>query len=234
VSGWVDTGANDSLVPDDSLFQVVDRDGNRVFGTTSSQADIHSHYLTAGSAEWSAYELRGRMLITHQNGGIGVTLHSQYDASDAYYRIRRNSDAHARIRRISDRHSPIRRNRSNGYEMAPHTHGAPIACESQQSGVVPRVNAWYRFRIEVIPETGATQLNARVWEDGTPEPTSWQLQCWDERADRPLAGTIGLWSMGPGEKYWDDLQVVELPPPGAAERAPRPVRSGSRGASHSE
>ena len=60
------------------------------------------------------------------------------------------------------------------------------------------------------PEAGQTLVRARVWPEWEPEPTTWQIDCVDAAADRLVAGTIGVWSMGPGEKYWDDLAVFAL------------------------
>jgi hypothetical protein len=192
VPGWVDTKARASMSRDDSLFKVVDRGGNRVFGTTSTANGIHSHYLTLESVDWSGYELRGRVLITDASGGIGVTVHSQYDDSDAYYRLRRY--------------------RTGAFHMSPHPDDTPLQCESPATPVVPRAKRWYRFRFEVVPTADATTLRAKVWPDGSAEPSTWQARCRDTRADRLTAGTVGVWSMGPGAKYWDDLEVVEPTP----------------------
>ena len=67
VPGWVDTAAGNSMNEDDMLFGVSDLGGNRVLGTTSTETNIHSHYITPESVAWSAYEYRGRMLVTDRN-----------------------------------------------------------------------------------------------------------------------------------------------------------------------
>jgi hypothetical protein len=195
VSGWFDTGAGNSMMQDDSLFRVVDLSGNRVFGTTSTLTNIHSHYVGTGSSDWSAYEFRGRMLITDPDAGIGVTVHSQYPRTDTYYRIRREPSSNTSQR---------------DFHMAPHPDGTPIHCESRRTGIVPKVNQWYRFRFQVVPAQSSTSIRAKVWQAGTAEPATWQVRCEDRLADRPGAGTVGVWSMTAGRKYWDDLAVVSL------------------------
>jgi hypothetical protein len=92
--------------------------------------------------------------------------------------------------------------------MAPHPHGTPVECDSRTSDVVPVVNEWYRFRFKVEPTQESTSVRAKVWLDGTSEPSGWQLRCEDRLSDRLRSGTVGLWSMGDGSKYWDDLEVV--------------------------
>ncbi len=193
--GWVDTKAGNSLVEDDSLFQVMYFGGNRVFGTTSTRTNIHSHYVADGSAEWSAYEFGGRMLITDPSAGIGVTVHSQYTNADAYYRIMRWQ--------------------GTDFYLEPHPYPAQVQCESSRTGVVPAAGSWYRFRFEVAPEPTLTSIRAKVWADGTSEPAIWQIRCEDARANRLLSGTVGVWSMASGSKYWDDLEVIA--PSGGAQ-----------------
>jgi len=176
------------MVEDDSLFGVADLGGNHVFGTSSTKTNIHSHYVSSESAGWSAYEFRGRMLITDPNGGIGVTVHSQYPNTDAYYRIMRWGDG--------------------DFYMEPHPYPTPIDCESSRTGVVPQIDRWYRFRLEVVPGEVSTSIRAKVWQDGTSEPTTWQVRCEDLLSDRLDSGTVGVWSMSRGSKYWDDLEVI--------------------------
>jgi hypothetical protein len=86
----MDTGANNSMVENGSLFKVFDVGGNKVFGTTSTLSNIHSHYIGPGNESFSDYEYTGRMMMTASNGGIGVTFLSRYPNEDAYYRLRRH------------------------------------------------------------------------------------------------------------------------------------------------
>mgnify|MGYP001820800179 CR=1 FL=1 len=52
-AGWLDTQAENSMEEDDQLFEIYDLKGNRVFGTSSTQRNIHSHYVGPGSHGWS-------------------------------------------------------------------------------------------------------------------------------------------------------------------------------------
>ena len=181
---WLDTEAGNSMVEDDSLFKVFELSGEKVFGTTSTQTNIHSHYVGPGSDAFTSYKYTGRMMITAANGGIGVTFLSQYPTWDAYYRLRRHG--------------------STSFHIAPH--GTSVAGDTD-TGVVPSSNVWYRFRIEVVDTGTRTEIRARVWQDGTAEPLDWQVDAIDENPTRLTAGTIGLWSHTSGSKYWDDLAV---------------------------
>jgi uncharacterized repeat protein (TIGR02543 family) len=186
---WLDTAANNSMTEDDSLFEVFDLGGEKVFGTTSTATNIHSHLMDSGIDTYSGYEYSGRMMMTASTGGIGVTFFSQYPATDTYYRLRRY--------------------RSNAFHISPH--GATVNGDTD-TGVVPSANAWYRFRVRVQDTGARTEIRARVWPDGSSEPTEWQVNCFDDSGTRLTAGKIGVWSYYSGSKYWDDLAVYPLTP----------------------
>jgi hypothetical protein len=62
--GWLDTGALNSMEVAPHLFRTILVDANAAaFGTSSMEANIHSHLQVPGSADWSSYEFRGRMAI---------------------------------------------------------------------------------------------------------------------------------------------------------------------------
>jgi len=189
-SGWVDTGADNSLSQNDNLFKVYDQSGNKVFGTISTLANIHSHLVTTsiGTVNW--YQYSGRMMITNAAGGVGVTFFNQYPYQDAYYRLRRYADG--------------------SFQISPH--GTTVA-GTTDTGVIPVANAWYNFKIEVEDTGTMTKILAKVWQNGKAEPASWQVNAYDNSATRLKAGTIGLWSYTTGSKYWDDLEVIDLGSP---------------------
>jgi hypothetical protein len=182
---WLDTGANNSLVVDDNLFKVFDLSGEKAFGTSSTATNIHSHYIGAGIGTLSAYEYTGRMMITDSGGGIGVTFFSQYPSADAYYRLRR-------------------------YESKPSfhiaSHGTSVGGDLD-TGMVPGANVWYRFIIQVEDKDARTEIRAKVWPEGESEPAVWLGNAYDDSPSRLTNGTIGLWSMGSGDKHWDDITV---------------------------
>ena len=187
---WIDTDIRNSMVENGSLFQVSEIDGNKVFGTTSTGSNIHSHYIGAGSEAYSNYRYTGRMRMTADRSGIGVTFYSDYPNSDRYYRLRRYNN--------------------NSFHLSPH--GTSVS-GTTNTGVNPVPDFWYWFLIEVEDTGTQTNIRAKVWQEGTTEPVDWQVDAFDDSATRITAGTIGVWSYTEGSKYWDDLTVTPLVPP---------------------
>lgn len=191
---WFDTAAFDSMSQDDSLFSVLTTPGgNQALGTTSTDVNIHSHFLGADPQDLYSYELSGRLMIDDARGGIGVTVYSDYPNSDSYYRLRRSS--------------------GNSFHLAPHPD-APTSClGTTDTGVTPAAGTWYEFRFQAVDDAnGGTRLRAKVWAEGAGEP-SWQIDCVDSAAGFYDSGVPGVWSMGPGAKYWDDLDLIPLVTP---------------------
>ncbi len=189
VQGWLDTGAGSSFSEDDSLFAVVGS-SNRVLSTSSPASNIHSHYLSSGADQWSNYEVRGRMRISNTQGGVGVTMYSQFPVADIYYRLRSYN--------------------GGAFEMEPHPSGAAVPCSPATTGVAPDANVWYRFRLRATPLSGANSIQAKVWADGSSEPPAWQTSCTDSRNNRPQKGSTGVWHTSPGTSQWDDISVIQL------------------------
>ncbi len=183
--GWFDTGSGNSLAQDDNVFKVMDASGNKAFGTNSSSTNIHSHYVAGQSTDWTNYQYRGRMRIASSGAGIGLTFFSDFPNSDKYYRLRRYG--------------------SGSFHISPH--GTSITSGNTSSGVKPLANIWYRFVIEVVDTGTQTEIRAKIWQDGTTEPGNWQIECQDANTGRSTKGTVGLWSMSSGTKYFDDLEV---------------------------
>ena len=194
VSGWNDTGAGNSMSTQDSLFAVsVAGSSNRALSTTSTSTNIHSHLVQG--AGWSDYVYRGRMLVTSDTGGIGVTAYSQYPNTDSYYRLRRYAS-------------------QKQFHLSFHPG---VSCGTNNTGVRPTPNTWYEFKLEVTPDGSGSLVRAKVWEQGTSEP-GWQASCVDPSG--PAGGTVGVWSMGDSTRYWDDLQVIPLSGGGSAPPPP--------------
>ncbi|NOX57987.1 MAG: PKD domain-containing protein [Planctomycetes bacterium] len=182
-AGWYDTGANNSLSRSEGLFKVRTDGGDKVFRTSSTQTNIHSHYVDEGSDTWTAYEFTGRMKATSSTGGIGVTFFSDYPNSDTYYRLREWG--------------------GGTFHISPH--GTDISGGETDSGVNLSANVWFNFRIELEDTGSRTEIRAKVWADGANEPNNWQIDCFDTNVTRVTRGTVGVWSMGAGDKAWDDL-----------------------------
>ncbi len=185
---WVDTEQFNSLVENDTYFEVFDVDGDNALGTTLPVANAHSHYTGAGSATLENYAFTGRMRLSSLNGGVGVTFLSGYPAEASYYRLRRFAGTSFHI-------SPL---------------GTLLSGGNSDTGVTPQADVWYRFAIAVVDTGTRTEIRAKVWADGSPEPATWQADCFDDNPTRLTQGTIGTWVFGAGSKFVDGL-TVELP-----------------------
>ncbi len=190
VSGWVDTGASFGLSVNDALFSVVDVEGNRVLSTASNLADVHSH-LTGADRSFANVRLTGRMAMDDASAALGVTAYSAFTSGTNYYRLGRAAGGSFRI------------------------EGRPgLSCASADTGGVPATHTWYVFQLSVTSEASQNRIQAKVWAQGTPEPSGPQAECVDAATSRRAEGTIGVWSSGVGQKYWDDLEVTSLAPAG--------------------
>jgi hypothetical protein len=205
---WFSTGSNNSDGEVPALFQTADQDGNIVFGTQSPLANIHSHYRAAAALEWKNYSYSGRLFIGDENGrfdGIGVTFLSRYTDPIALDLNQNQHNQYYRLRRFRGIET---------FHIAPHPHDVrTVDIAGRDTGVNPKANTWYRFLIEVNDTGSRTQIRAKVWEDGTPEPAEFQAITFDDsnvrnpNQRRLTAGTVGLWAARDGQKYFDDLQV---------------------------
>ncbi|MEZ4281079.1 MAG: hypothetical protein R3F21_15880 [Myxococcota bacterium] len=186
VSGWVDTGSSFSLSPDDALFGIADIGGNRMLSTSSTANDIHSHLQTPPSS-FAGSTFSGRLALTSAAGSAGVTSYSRFPSQARYYRL--GSSA------------------GGAFTIA----GVPgLTCANASTGVVPTINTWYAFKLIVTSEASQNRIQAKVWRQGDPEPAGPQAECLDASSSRAVDGTIGVWSAGAGQKYWDDLEVTRL------------------------
>lgn len=198
IAGWVDTRANYSLSVDDSIFRVTAVGGNRMLHTDVTAFAVHTH-MTGGNAAWSNASIRGRMAIDHPNAEIGITLYSEYPTNDAYYRIGRRDG------------EPIR------FAARPG-----MSCSQDRSNLVPAAGDWLRFEIDVIDEGSQNRIRAKVWRQGDGEPADPQIECVDSRSDRPTEGAFGVFAGGPGNKYWDDLEIFQGESSGSGGGSPSP------------
>ncbi|EKD76222.1 MAG: hypothetical protein ACD_43C00187G0002, partial [uncultured bacterium] len=187
---WNDTAANYSLSSQDN-FRIYNLSGELVFGTISTLANIHTHYNGSGYRFWTNYEVKGRMKLTNLQGGAGVTFFSQYVGQDKYFRMYTND---GQSFRIDGRNTAL----------------TALGVDDRDTEVVPVANTWYNFRIQAKDVSNQTLIIAKVWQQGTLEPASWQVDCYSAESSRPSAGGVGFWTTDQGSKYFDDLEVVNL------------------------
>lgn len=184
---WLDTAPLNSMQIQDDLFLESGDNSFTILSTTSTETNIHSHYVGHGTPGRIKYT--GRMMRTRFDGGLGVTFLSQYPHRDAYYRLRVNS--------------------GEGFTIS--THNASITGGiSSTTGVVPEAGVWYAFRIETNDTGIRTEIRANVWPSNDPEPDGWMIDVFDDSVRRLTAGTVGVWSMSVGTKSWGDLRVEVL------------------------
>jgi hypothetical protein len=183
---WLDTQRDNSLLEDDSLFNVVDLNGSMALTTQSADTDIHSHYV-ADPSQFSNTVLSGRMAVDRVDAGIGVTAYSHFPNADVYYSLKREG--------------------GNSFAISGHGN-LNLACSTPGTGVTPQPGVWYEFELIVVDEGGQNRISASVWAMGSQKPSMPQAECVDASSGRPTGGKFGVWSTGLGQKYWDLFEVL--------------------------
>ncbi len=174
---------------DVSDFFVVTTPSGSVFQSGRSMRNSYSHWWIeeTETRRWRNYTYTGRLRLQGPAHAIGVTLYSQFHLGfDRFYRLR------------------CYRQRPSFHLSA---HGTRLLSDSLDTGVVPKPDIWYQFRIEVRTESDQTALHARIWPDHETEPLSWQAIAIDTSQTRLTAGTVGVWSAKFGTHQYDDLRV---------------------------
>ncbi len=188
-NGWIDTSAGNSMQEDPNLFKTALFDGRKVFKTSSDNVNIHSHYYQSDSHDWKNYVFSGKLYKDTAVSGIGITFLSDYPNSDKYYRLRTE----------------------DSYDFYISPHGTSITSGTSSTSINAQANNWYNFKIYVQDNNSYTKIKAKVWKEDINEPNSWQIDCNDASTTRLTEGTVGLWAMETGNKYWDNLLVQPLP-----------------------
>jgi len=198
---WSQTGTKQQIVPDATLFTITNLPGanSLAFGSSETHSDLedaHTHFSGAGAVAWSNYTYQGRLYVGDANAALGLTFLSGYPTIDAYYRIRRYQE-------------------QPSFQLDRHPFGCPMLNGKLDSGVTPAPATWYRFRIDVQSTDTRTNIKAKLWQDGTAEPTNFQIDAYDDTDRRLRSGTVGVWTVGSGTRLVDSLAVlhVDLTPP---------------------
>lgn len=197
-TGMVDTGSNFSLMENQALFSVATVGSEKVFGTSQSKNNIHSHFVNAKSADVSKYVFTGKMMFNHPNASIGVTFLSAYPKNDAYYSLQ------------SVYSTQNKENKSARHSFRLSSRGYGDCVGNTDSDLIPEKNKWYYFKIESSALATDTTVKAKIWEEGQTEPSTYQASCVAQDDERALKGTVGVWTSGVGGKYFDNFKVEEL------------------------
>ncbi|MEZ4703004.1 MAG: LamG-like jellyroll fold domain-containing protein, partial [Rhodothermales bacterium] len=175
--------------------------------TTDASAPLENAYLhyapdagASASLRWRNYVYTGRMRASDTDAGIGVTFLSRHpEGVDRLYALRRFAD-----------------------RPTFHLIGFPTTDASLRidTGVAMTPDAWQRFWIETADDPtdgpdGSTRIRVWLWRDGDARPADPIVDVLDVSNGRIDAGSVGVWGFGPGEKRFDDLQVIEAATAGA-------------------
>lgn len=199
-NGWIDTsiggGNGIGLYKTDIDPTQGNKGTNLVYGTKQSSGrpdgntpriGTFSTLTTKTFSTNGRFEYSGRFIRTNVDTRVGFTFCSSYPEKDQYYLLALWTRA------------------SGGVSMQLHSFGAGAPTGTLDSNLTPDINKWYRFRIQADDLNNATQIRARFWIDGAPEPSTWSIQAADSAATRLKAGRIGIWSAVKGDFYVDDL-----------------------------
>ena len=197
-ANWTDTTFNLPFpLVQNSLFRVLDLNGNRVLAASQNTESQFSTYEMPRremwkSIYWRNYEYTGRILYSHSSGSIGATILADLPESNYHYALKTEE---------SNREFHL------GSAQTQFTSG------EIRTGVTPRAGIWYRFKIQAVDSPNRTEIRAKVWEDNTNEPISWQAEAFDASQSRISVGSVGVWggADSQGEKYYDDLTVQAIP-----------------------
>jgi PKD repeat protein len=184
--GWVDLRPQGRDFRRREGFRTALRAGDVVYRGGSDRA---SEYRSAASLAWRDYEWTGRLRLGEErHRGAGLLVYADL-AAGSFYELSYERE-HA------------------GWGFRALKAGRDTLEGRTRSGVAPRDEAWYGFRVRVESRSGSTRLRARFWLEAQPEPSGWAIDARDD--DEPLQrGTIGLLAFD-DEAEFDDLRVEGL------------------------
>ncbi|MBN1561180.1 metallophosphoesterase [candidate division KSB1 bacterium] len=170
-------------------FYVHPNESGYCIESGASTDNSFSHFMIRGErTAWRDYTFSGRCRQLHGRGGIGITFYSQLDAGfDRFYRLRYMS-------------------RPQRFLFSPHGAASPLGITECPQSISSR--QWCRFKIHCYSEAQGVRMQARVWADGSAEPTVWHVDAMDTTRQFEY-GTVGLWSRGQDVHQFDDLCVVD-------------------------
>ncbi len=171
-------------------FWVNEINGEKFLQSNASEKNSYSHFFAdKDESSWQNYIYTGKMRLTNATqGAIGVTFYSQFNEGlDRFYRLRRTAG-------------------HPSFHFSPH--GTRLAGDNLDTGVIPKENIWYHFKIQIATNSAGVRMRAKVWQAHESEPQQWQATAFDDSASRLQSGTVGVWSAKKGNHQFDDLVVV--------------------------
>ncbi|MEA2238631.1 MAG: hypothetical protein QOC81_3355 [Thermoanaerobaculia bacterium] len=199
-AGWIDTSAAGTKLHPDHLFKTwpdplaASGTNNVVYGVKPDggvpRTGRFSTYTGASFTGRGHFEYRGRFLRTSASGAMGVTFFAALpDRLAAYV--------------IGLRQEPFGAETMQLFAIG---GGAPEGAVN--SHFTPDAKYWTNFLIQAADIGGATNIRARFWTQGAPEPATFSIDAKDISSSRLTGGRIGIWEGGNGDAYVDDLTAT--------------------------
>ena len=170
--------------------------GNRVLGVSETSGFPVARFTGGGtSSAWQPYELSGRMFMRPGSRRAGVAVRVGL--------LARSGDPFGGGFRLGGDASSVFSVQAND--------GATLSCaRSPSTGVSAVALRWYRFKLRYTEPDDRPRVRAKVWADGTAEPSGWQADCSTNALPATDSGVFALYKDGVGAVYWDDLAVAPV------------------------
>ena len=169
-------------------------------------------------APWSLGRVRGRPFATSRGRPVHAELlwsggqpidWSDADVTFAFQTTERRSYLDVRLAWTAPAHGYriVRSEYRPAFRLRAVHPGPHRLTGEQVSRFVPAPRQWYRARIRVREESGATRVQARFWPEGGTEPRRWAIDVRDAGERRPRGGTVG-WGGRQGGRRVADVRIT--------------------------
>jgi predicted MPP superfamily phosphohydrolase len=169
-------------------YHVASYRGNRVLAAGPCEGNAFTHYFP-DDRPLQGYEFSGRLTYTDPDGGTGILFGSRFPfGENRFYRIRT-------------------------YKGVPDwsfsAKGVTVEDSETPAPVDAQANVWYRFRIRWEPLREKSGIQVKLWPERQIQPSAWQIETYAQDPGNEET-FVGFWSVGPGSKYYDDLEMRTL------------------------
>ncbi|MEA2163766.1 MAG: hypothetical protein QOK37_1893 [Thermoanaerobaculia bacterium] len=194
-AGWIDT-SSPATTHADHLFKtwpdpLQTNSSNVVYGVKPAGGEPRSgRFSTYTGATFTGrghFEYRGRFLRTSSSGAVGMTFFASLPETLSAYVIGLKQEPFG----------------AQTMQLFALGGGAPEGVID--SHFTPDGTHWTNFLIQADDIGGATNIRARFWTQGSPEPATFSIDAKDISASRLTSGRIGVWAGGNGDAFVDDL-----------------------------
>lgn len=173
----------------DVFFVAYLSDGSRTFSVGAGPGAVSTRYVGAASKDRSSAEIQGRLRTGGLNTEAGIA---------------------ARITGDGSRYFELSQNPGGGWQLLGRNEPALTCGPGPALGVSQTLGRWFSFKLRVTRNLGLSRLRAKVWLGGTPEPVTWQADCWTTIPASADSGSFALLRGNIGAAYFDDLAVFPV------------------------